>query len=1123
MALNTPVAVELGLGADPTLGPGAITWTDATPWVRAANKTTTTQGRRDGFSQMPPSTFQLLVDNKGGRWVARNLAGPWYGQIRRNIPIRLLADTANYVQQALDTFSRTSANSWAPAADTGQVWANQGLGGSVLGTDFPVSGGFGIHSQPTTNGFRQSNLPLRPNLADVRVNLTVSCPVPTGANLEPGNIALRRLGNLDYYLCRVQVTTAAAVQIIIFRNATATGSTTLLGPVTVPGLTHAAGTPLNIEAECYGSTIRMRIWQGAAKPASYTVSVVDPAPLDQPGHIGVRSGVATGNTNALPVQFSYDQILVEAPPVRFEGRIATLPVSWDPTARDSTVSITAAGILQQMQQGTGPATSAAVRALTSRNHLQPVQYWPMEDPTGSITLTSQVGAAPMTMLGLSLASYTGAPGCAALPRFGATGYATGPIPLVTGNTSWGMRCVLEIDGTPSVDAFLVSWTTTSGITWRLVISAGDAMIMRALDSTGTQIGFTNVTWAAFYNKPWYMVANASQSGADIAYSLQFYDILGNVTYAPITGTLTGRNVGWPVQATAGFGTGNAFTGAVGEIAFFSDQSGGPFSGAFGGWVANTAANRIAGVCADAGIPVSVADDATKVSKLGPQPATNTLGLIQDAATVDGGILSERGFGLYYMARYERYNRPVDLTLNHALKHLSDLKTADDDQTSRNYEVVTRSGGSRGIAFNAAHIALYQDYDEGITLNTLLDTDTVQQAGWRVNIGTVDDIRIPQLTLNFAATPQLLQAWKRCWVGSRIQILNPPPELGVPLLDLHIEGWTETIDPGEGSWTVVLNLTSARPYQVWEVESTVGNLGRIDTDDSTLAGTVAATAALASGTLPVSTLAGSPLWTTASGDWPFNVNVDGERITVTGIGGLVNDTFTRTTSSTWGTADSGQVWASSGGSASDFSTNGTLGVINLSTTVTQRLSVLPVGVGPTLDVYADLMHVAAAPTGSGNVTLTLFACRADANNYVRVQLYCGVGGTASCAVGQVSGGSLVAQDGTFPSIGGTTTPYSVLLRVTPTLLQAWVWIRGTTRPGAPTSTVATGAIPPVGDIAVQAERDAGVTNAAPYFTEFDGITLPQTQLFTVTRGVNGTAIAHNAGAKVSLWQPGVIGL
>lgn len=1117
MALNTPVALEVAFGADLTLGPGSYTWTDATPYARAADKVTVTQGRRDGFSSTPPSTMKVRVDNAGGRWVARNLAGPWYGQIRRNVPIRMLADTANYVNVALDSFSRTSAALWG-ATDTGQGWTDSGAGGSVLSTDWTVSGGFGKHNISSTGAFRQSDLQMRPTLADVRVSVSVSCPVPTGAQLEPANIRLRRVDNSNVYLCRVQITVAAAVQIVIFRNTTAGGSVTLVGPVTVPGMTHSAGTPLNVEAETYGSTVRMRVWQGASKPTGYTVSVVDPAPIDQPGNVGVRSGVAFGNTNASPVVFSYDNLVVEQLPVRFEGFIDELPVSWDPTARDSTVLISASGLFRRMGQGTGPATSATLRALTSRSHPQPVQYWTMEDPAGSTTLASQVGAAPMSTSGLSPGSYGGVPGSLALPRFGTTGYATGPIPFVPGVTQWGMRCIIEIDATPSISSQVVVWSTTSGIRWLSILDTGDIMTFRAADNTNFTLGSLLVNWSSYYNRPQYVILNASQSGADISWSVQVFDILANTTFAPLTGTLTSKNVGWPMQATAG-NSSNGFAGSVGHLAFYSDIAGGPYSGAFNAWLGQPATNQISGVCFDAGIPVSVSGvtDNGKIAILGYQAAMNTLALVQDAATVDGGILSERGFGVFYLSRFERYNRVIDMTLNHVqLKQIGALAPTDDDQASRNYEVVSRTGGSRGIASNPQHIAKYQLYDEQITLNLRYDQDTVFQAQWKVWVGTVDDIRVASLVLNLAATPALLTAWKQCWIGDRIQIVNPPKELGVPLLDLHIEGWTEVIDPGEGSWTVTLNLSSALPWQVFELEQTANNGSRADTDDSTLAGPITATAAGAAGTITVTTLADSPLWTQLAPDLPLDVNVDGERITVGNIASILTDAFTRSVSSGWGSADTGQAYTTSGGAAADYGVSGTRGTMAITTTGVERTAVIA-NIGPDVDVTIFMLPTVVATVQPFEQKIRI---RHNGADFYETNVQYATSGVVSLYL--VHGVTVLSALVSLPYNSGTT--FGVRMQASGSLIRQKIWDAAGNQPAAWTASVTDANLPgnPTDNLMFISDRITGNTNST-LVVQWDNLAVVNPQVMTVVRGVNGTAIAHARGAKVSLWQPGVIAL
>jgi hypothetical protein len=72
------------------------------------------------------------------------------------------------------------------------------------------------------------------------------------------------------------------------------------------------------------------------------------------------------------------------------------------------------------------------------------------------------------------------------------------------------------------------------------------------------------------------------------------------------------------------------------------------------------------------------------------------------------------------------------------------------------------------------------------------------------------------------------------------------------------------------------------------------LSQVDTDGSTLSQTYPLGTET---TIKVATTTStSPLWTTAAGDFPFDINVGGERMTVTNItGGSSPQTFTVTRS------------------------------------------------------------------------------------------------------------------------------------------------------------------------------------------------------------------------------------
>lgn len=86
------VDVEIALGADLTADPSTWVWTDATDYVFAGPGIVITRGARDGVPQAPPSTCDFTVDNADGRWTPSNPTGAWYGQLRKNTPIRVVTN-----------------------------------------------------------------------------------------------------------------------------------------------------------------------------------------------------------------------------------------------------------------------------------------------------------------------------------------------------------------------------------------------------------------------------------------------------------------------------------------------------------------------------------------------------------------------------------------------------------------------------------------------------------------------------------------------------------------------------------------------------------------------------------------------------------------------------------------------------------------------------------------------------------------------------------------------------------------------------------------------------------------------------------------------------------------------
>lgn len=135
-----------------------------------------------------------------------------------------------------------------------------------------------------------------------------------------------------------------------------------------------------------------------------------------------------------------------------------------------------------------------------------------------------------------------------------------------------------------------------------------------------------------------------------------------------------------------------------------------------------------------------------------------------------------------------------------------------------------------------------------------------------------------MCIDLAAAPHLIAAVTALEIGDTIRLVNLPLGDGPSSVDLIVQGYSETV--GSYDWLIELNTTPAGPWQVAAVEDQV--LGRADTDGSTLATGATSTAT----TLSISTTTG-PLWTTDPAEYPLDLAVAGERVTVTAMSGTTS--------------------------------------------------------------------------------------------------------------------------------------------------------------------------------------------------------------------------------------------
>ena len=862
-----PVRVKIAPGAQPAGDPAGWVWRDITSDVRVASGITIEVGRGDEAARVDPSKCTLTLDCRSGKYSSRNVMGPWYGQLGTNTPLRVS------VVAISDTFTRPAAAGWG-TTETGQAWLGAG------GGDFSTTGSAARLAWPGDN-IAGSVLIDNSELLDFDGQFTTSVPVVmTGASLVVGAHA-RYVDDSNYYYLSTEFNPGGTVTAKIRRRVNGVAAD-LATAANIAGLSYTAGTVLRTRVQADGPALRIKIWvDGTAEPAAWTATASDTS-LPDAGRFGFFLWLVAGNTNAKPFALTLDNLEVEA--IEFTGLVPEWPVRWDKSGKDSTTPIVASGVLRRLQQGKSPLRSPITRNFV---RFRPVAHWPLEDGSGAKAAASLTpGVAPAAARAAEFAADDSLPGAATSIGMTASTVLSGRVPRHTATGKWGCVFYVKLLAPPAAPTRIMTVTSSGTIRAWAVDLDSVGIYLRGYDIDGTKVFETAGAYPPETVPPVWTAMDlyVSQSGGNVTGTLLFHAVgdesgfsfyFINETVAGSAGSPTG----WVASGSLGYNGGR-----LAQVAFFNTEPQfvtGAFTAASNGYIGETASARIARLCAEEGVPIVV--EPGESSALGPQRTETFLGLLQAAEDADLGVLYERGAGLAYRPRGARYNRPVELALNFGAGHVAEPpEPTDDDQRIRNQWTVTRDNGSQATAEDPVSIAKTSLYDEAKTINVETDDVLPDHAGWRLRLGTLDELRWPRIDMNLARNPQLIRQWRRCKAFPRITITNEPEQVLGNSVDAIVEGTTTVLGPF--GWDVAM---SCSPAAAWQVAAVDDPACRIDTDSSAINTAASASAA----TLSVKVLDG-PLWTTNPAHVPFDVNIGGIRVTVTAISGTSSpQTFT----------------------------------------------------------------------------------------------------------------------------------------------------------------------------------------------------------------------------------------
>jgi hypothetical protein len=269
--------------------------------------------------------------------------------------------------------------------------------------------------------------------------------------------------------------------------------------------------------------------------------------------------------------------------------------------------------------------------------------------------------------------------------------------------------------------------------------------------------------------------------------------------------------------------------------------------------------------------------------------------VYDCAETDGGMLGESrsALSLFYRVRSSLEGR-TDVALSYAASHLAAVpQPTEDDQAFTNDVTVTRPNGGSARATNtdgATSISAPPNgvgpYTTAVSRNVSDESRLPSVAGWMMLTGSWDEARYPNLVIGLHRSQILGNATLTAQViglelGDTASLSGLPAGQPPDTVYELMQGYTEVLD--HFTWTITYNCTPAAPYVNATVPGSTFSVPRADATTHSLGGALTTTGA----SISLVTPAGSARWVDSANypaEFPFNIKITGEVITVNSITG-----------------------------------------------------------------------------------------------------------------------------------------------------------------------------------------------------------------------------------------------
>lgn len=865
-------------------------WVDVSGDVQYGNQVTITRGRTDEAGQTQPSSCSFRLDNRSGNYSPRNPAGTYFGSIGRTTPCRV---------------------SLATTAGTRGVLIPD-LGGGNFSTpdsaNLSITGDIDLRLDIALPSWRVGRCRILYKGNSYYLGIQngfvllewYSDATTLHRNVSTETIPMNKSGRLSIR-ATLDVNNGASGHTTTFYTGTGgvSGSWTQLGDTVITATTTAIYDSANSlylynedewEIEVFGAQVLQGIAGTVRANPDFTAQTAGATSFAD----------AQGNTWSAS---SWGRI--DNRDWLFWGAVMEWPQSGDPSGQWRWVDVVATGPLRRLQSGAttfSPMTTALLEASNV------IAYWPGEDGTNATGFSSGLsGGTALTGYGtISYGSSDTAsfPGAAPMAVLSDTARMLAPtIPGYTGTGNMQVRMCISFPAAGLADGAVLLRLRTTGTAarWDLTYLTGGALAFDVYAADGS-LTYSGAPLALDVNGYALWVSfEFETNGSDIDLTAATLVPGDNSGFAS-TDTATGVTLGVLKSVEVNPELYDLTDVIFGQLVIYSTVTSlFDLVNQLKGFKDETADDRVVRLLRDeadnrVGLIGYVPD--TEDAPLGYQQPGDRASQTREAETQDSGLLTDaREFdGVVYRTGDSMLATDPLVTVSWSSYQLSDYAQTEDDQYLHNDFTVTRTGGGSARAIEVdgelgtGTVGTFSDEKE---LSLAADTQALNHAWWRMSGGTIVDPRWPTLVIDVHRTEigsdtNLVAALRRLVPGDHIRVTGVPTARQPYDIDAVVQQITEVLDQKIHRYV----LTTA-PFRLWD--SLRWSYGRWSpAQSSTLASSATSTAT----SLSVASV-GTDRWVRAADDaasLPFDINIAGERITVTAVSGTSSpQTFTVTRS------------------------------------------------------------------------------------------------------------------------------------------------------------------------------------------------------------------------------------